>query len=151
MTSRIEVAAEASLTHQLKALNKMADHMSGALSRKQLGLRYPEVTIVGVVGTFGPQTVMDISRLAGFDKSQTSRAVAAMVARGILTRAGNDKDGRSMIISLTSEGGAIFRNIGPVLHKRDDVLYSSLSETERMALRHLLDKVLSSHGCGVAS
>jgi DNA-binding MarR family transcriptional regulator len=146
MASTNEPGADASLTYRLKALTKIADRMSSELSRDKLGVPYPEASIIAAIGTFGPQTVMDISRRANLDKSQASRTVDAMLAKDLLARAGNDKDGRSVIISLTVEGKKIFKKIGPTLEKRDGDLYQSLNDAERLALRFLLDKVLAAHG-----
>lgn len=146
MASTNEPGADASLTYRLKALTKIADRMSSEMSRDKLGVPYPEASIIAAIGTFGPQTVMDISRRANLDKSQASRTVEAMLSKEILARTGNDKDGRSVIISLTAEGRKIFKKIGPTLDKRDNDLYQGLNEAERVALRFLLDKILASHG-----
>jgi DNA-binding MarR family transcriptional regulator len=143
--------ADASLTYRLKALTRIADRMSSELSREKLGVPFPEASIIAAVGTFGPQTVMDISRRANLDKSQASRAVEVMLGKEILARTGNDKDGRSVIISLTAEGRKIFKKIGPTLEKRDSDLYQGLNEAERVALRFLLDKILASHGWDAGS
>lgn len=89
---------------------------------------------------------MDICRHAHLHKSQASRTVNAMLAKEILARAGNDRDGRSVIISLTDEGRRIFGEIGATLRSRDSALYHGLNEAERMALGNLLDKALASHG-----
>jgi|SRR3954463_10958262 DNA-binding MarR family transcriptional regulator len=144
--STIESRPDESLTYRLKALTKIADRMSAELSREKLGLPYPEATVIGVVGTFGPQTIMDISRRANLDKSQASRTVDALLAKGILGRTGNQQDGRSVIISLSAEGRRVFRKVGPTMDRRDKELYECLSEPESEALRYLLDKILTSHG-----
>jgi DNA-binding MarR family transcriptional regulator len=144
--STIESRPDESLTYRLKALSKIADRMSAELSREKLGLPYPEASIIGVIGTFGPQTIMDISRRANLDKSQASRTVEALLAKGILGRMGNEQDGRSVIISLSAEGRKIFRKVGPTMDRRDRELYECLSEPESEALRYLLDKILASHG-----
>ncbi|KAA0998339.1 winged helix DNA-binding protein [Paraburkholderia panacisoli] len=144
--STIESRPDESLTYRLKALTKIADRMSAELSREKLGLPYPEASIIGVIGTFGPQTIMDISRRANLDKSQASRTVDALLAKGILGRTGNEQDGRSVIISLSAEGRKIFRKVGPTMDRRDRELYECLSEPESEALRYLLDKILASHG-----
>ncbi|MFL9959955.1 MarR family transcriptional regulator [Paraburkholderia sediminicola] len=144
--STIESRPDESLTYRLKALAKIADRMSAELSREKLGLPFPEASIIGVIGTFGPQTIMDISRRANLDKSQASRTVDALLAKGILGRMGNEQDGRSVIISLSAEGRKIFRKVGPTMNLRDRELYQCLSEPESEALRYLLDKILASHG-----
>jgi DNA-binding MarR family transcriptional regulator len=89
---------------------------------------------------------MDISRRANLDKSQASRTVDALLAKGILGRTGNQQDGRSVIISLSAEGRRVFRKVGPTMDRRDKELYECLSEPESEALRYLLDKILTSHG-----
>ena len=144
--STIASAPGESLTYRLKALTKIADRMSGELSREKLGLPYPEASIIGVIGTFGPQTIMDISRRANLDKSQASRTVDAMLAKGVLARTTNDQDARSVIISLSADGRKIFKKVAPTMDRRDKQLYQCLSEPETEALRYLLDKILTAHG-----
>ncbi|MGF6603557.1 DNA-binding MarR family transcriptional regulator [Paraburkholderia sp. GAS448] len=135
-----------SLTYRLKALNKIAERMSSELSRGKIGLSMPEATIVGVLGAFGPQTIMDIARRSNLDKSQASRTSETLIGKGLLSRTASDQDGRSVIISLTPEGRKIFRKIVPMVEKRDKELYKCLSEPEMDALRYLLDKLLEAHG-----
>ncbi|MGF6851756.1 MarR family winged helix-turn-helix transcriptional regulator [Paraburkholderia sp. CI3] len=144
--SIIESGPHESLTYRIKALNKIADRMSAELSREKLGVPYPEASIIGVLGTFGPQTIRDISRRANLDKSQASRTVDALLAKGFLGRTASDKDGRSVIISLTSDGRKIFKKVAPTIDRRDTELYQCLSEPESEALRYLLDKILAAHG-----
>lgn len=135
-----------SLTYRLKALTKIADRMSSELSREKLGVPYPEASVIGVVGHFGPQTIMDISRRTNLDKSQASRTVEALIAKSILFRDKSAVDGRSVIITLTSEGKKIYKRIDPVMERRDKALFRGLSENETAALEFLLDKLLVSHG-----
>jgi DNA-binding MarR family transcriptional regulator len=144
--SSIETQPDESVTYRLKALNKIADRLSSELSREKLGVPYPEASIIGVIGTFGPQTVKGISHRANLDKSQASRTVDAMLAKGVLERTDNDADGRSVIISLTAEGRKIFKKVGPTMQTRDHRLYNCLSEAESEALLYLLDKILAFHG-----
>lgn len=133
-------------TYRLKALSKIADRMSSELSRDRLGLPYPEASVIGVVGTFGPQTIMDISRRANLDKSQASRTIEALLAKGMLASAENDQDGRSVIISLTAAGKKIFKKVGPTMEKRDHELYGCLLASELETFRQLLDKILAAQG-----
>jgi DNA-binding MarR family transcriptional regulator len=142
----IESGPEESRTYRLKALSKIADRLSAELSREKLGVPYPEASIIGVIGTFGPQTIMDISRRANLDKSPASRTVDALLAKGVLGCTTNDQDARSVIISLTADGRRIFKKVGPTMDRRDKELYQCLSEPETEALRYLLDKILASHG-----
>jgi len=135
-----------SLTYRLKALNKIADKMSSELSRDKLGLPYPEASVIAVVGTYGPQTIMEISRRANLDKSQASRTIEALLAKEMLTSGENDQDGRSVIISLTAAGKKTYKKIRPTMEKRDQNLFGCLLDPELDALRYLLDKVLTAQG-----
>ncbi|CAG4888659.1 MarR family winged helix-turn-helix transcriptional regulator [Paraburkholderia saeva] len=144
--TKTDPTPDESLTYRLKALSKIADRMSSELSRGKLGLPMPEAMIIGVLGAFGPQTVMDISRRSNLDKSQASRTTETLIGKGLLSRTASDQDGRSVIISLMPEGRKIFRKIAPMVEKRDTELYRCLSEPEMDALRYLLDKLLESHG-----
>ncbi|WP_185219119.1 MarR family winged helix-turn-helix transcriptional regulator [Paraburkholderia dinghuensis] len=135
-----------SLTYRLKALNRIADRKSSELAREQLGLPYPEANVIAVIGTFGPQTLMDISRRANLDKGQASRTVEALLSREMVASGSNRQDGRSVIISLTASGKKVFRKVGPTMKIRDQDLYSCLDDSEVATLRYLLDKVLTASG-----
>ncbi|CAB3802763.1 hypothetical protein LMG28688_05633 [Paraburkholderia caffeinitolerans] len=142
----ITEAPDQSLTYRLKALSKIADRKSSELARDKLGLSYPEATVLSVVGTFGPQTIRDISRRGNLDKGQASRTVESLIAQQILTKTSNDADGRSVLIGLSAGGRKIFRKVGPAMEKRDKELYKGMEEEELQALRYLLDKALSVNG-----
>jgi DNA-binding MarR family transcriptional regulator len=142
----ITEAPDQSLTYRLKALSKIADKKSSEFARDKLGLSYPEAIVVSVVGTFGRQTIGDISRRGNLDKSQTSRTVEGLLAQSMLTKTDNDADGRSVVIGLSAAGRKIFRKVGPAMEKRDKELYRGMEEEELQALRYLLDKALSING-----
>lgn len=130
------------LTSQVKALSRITDRISGEVSRNTLGLPFPEASAIGVVGTYGPQPLMDVARRCNLDKSQASRIAESLIARQLLTREANDSDGRSVIVSLTAEGRKIFKKIGPMMTTLDANIYGRLSEPEAQALGYLLDKLL---------
>ncbi|MFX1766868.1 MarR family transcriptional regulator [Paraburkholderia sp. A1RI-2L] len=142
----ITAAPDQSLTYRLKALSKIADKKSGEVARDRLGLSYPEAIVLSVVGTFGQQTIRDISRRGNLDKGQASRTVESLIAQEMLTKSSNDADGRSVVIGLSADGRKIFKKVGPAMERRDKELYKGMEEEELLALRYLLDKALSING-----
>jgi DNA-binding MarR family transcriptional regulator len=131
------------LTYRIHALNKLTER--GASERIQLktGVTMPEGRVVLAVGAFGPFSIMNLARHANLDKSQASRAADALIQRGLLQRQPSAEDGRVVMVSLTTEGMAVYRKLLPLSRKWNDDLMSTLTEAERTALSRALDKVIA--------
>jgi DNA-binding MarR family transcriptional regulator len=75
--------------------------LAGALSRGAalryragFGVTLMEWRALALLGDFAPTTLQALARQAGLDKSQVSRVVSGLVARGLVRRATGRADGR---------------------------------------------------------
>lgn len=103
-----------------------------------------EWRILGMLGAYAPMSLQGLAREVALDKSQASRAVSAMIERGLLQRDSDATDGRGVQLSLTVQGRALYRKVFPRAVKRNEELLSVLSEEERRVLDRALD-VLTEH------
>jgi DNA-binding MarR family transcriptional regulator len=72
------------------------------------------------------------------EKSWVSRAVDAMVERGLVTKEPNPSDARSWLVTLTDDGVRTVQELEQTLDSHAEQLLSALSERERSAVEHSL-------------
>jgi DNA-binding MarR family transcriptional regulator len=143
MKAAAKAGLEQFLTYRMHVLNKLSDRGIGERYQTKLGITLPEARVIASVGSFGPFSIMDLAKHANLDKSQASRAAEALIQRGLVARAQSPEDGRSVVISLTPEGRALFRKVMPIARKWNADLFACLDEAQAKALGQALDKVIA--------
>lgn len=128
-------------------LNRLAEVSSliGAQAnqtRYELGAR--DWRIIGLLGAFAPMSLNALAQEAGVDKSQASRSVSDLIARGYIKRDVDAADGRGVSLTLSREGRALYRRVFPKAVERNESMLAVLSAQERDVLERALDK-LSTH------
>lgn len=86
----------------------------------------------------GPLPLSELGTRVSLEKSWVSRAVDAMVERGVVTKEPNPSDARSWLVTLTDEGVRTVQELNQTLDSHADQLLSSLSDRERSAVEHSL-------------
>jgi DNA-binding MarR family transcriptional regulator len=86
----------------------------------------------------GPLPLSELGSRVMLEKSWVSRAVDAMVARGLVTKEPNPLDARSWLVTLTDDGERTVRELSATLDQHAEQLLSSLGEKERAAVQNSL-------------
>ncbi len=86
----------------------------------------------------GPLPLSELGNRMCLEKSWVSRAVDAMVERGLVTKEPNPSDARSWLVTLTGDGERTVRELNQTLDMHAGQLLASLSERERSAVEHSL-------------
>ncbi|MDE1184378.1 MarR family transcriptional regulator [Paraburkholderia sp.] len=144
MKASAKAGLEQFLTYRLHVLNKLAERGIGERYQTKLGVTLPEARVIASVGSFGPFSIMDLARHANLDKSQASRAAEALIGQNLMARETSTLDGRVVLVSLTTDGRALYRKIMPIARKWNLDLFDCLDESEHAALSDALDKVIAS-------
>ena len=144
MKASAKAGLEQFLTYRLHVLNKLAERGIGERYQEKLGVTVPEARVIASVGSFGPFSIMDLARHANLDKSQASRAAEALIRQGLVKREASEEDGRVVLVSLTTEGRALYRRVMPIARKWNVDLFACLDEKEQATLSDALDKVIES-------
>ncbi len=103
----------------------------------------------------GPLSLSELGTRVTLEKSWVSRAVDAMVKRGLVRKEPNPSDARSWIVALTDEGVRTASELDRTLDTHAEQLLGSLSARERAAVESsllLLLKVLredTAANCGL--
>ena len=82
----------------------------------------------------GPLPLSELGTRVCLEKSWVSRAVEAMVERGVVTKEPNPEDARSWLVTLTAEGVSRVEELNQTLDSHAEELLSSLSDRERAAV-----------------
>jgi DNA-binding MarR family transcriptional regulator len=90
------------------------------------------------LGRSGPLSLVDLGARVCLEKSWVSRAVDAMVLRGLVTKEPNPQDARSWLVTLTAEGGRTVAELNRTLDEHADQLLGALGERERAGVEQSL-------------
>ncbi len=132
---------DAFMPYQLSVASNAVSDRIARTYRVQFGLKIPEWRLLAVLGQGTPRTQRDLVAQTCMDKVTVSRASAALVARGVVTRADCPADGRSHRLALTQAGAALYARIAPVALARERALLACLSRDEQAQLAALLRRL----------
>ena len=134
------------LPYQLSIASNAVSARIAEQYRKRFALKTTEWRIMAVLGDSGPLTQRELSQMTLMDKVPVNRACKTLEDRGLVQRKPNEKDGRSHLLELTTEGRAVHSRIMPLALKIEAELFSVLSEEEQDALRDMLVRLRDNAG-----
>ena len=82
-----------------------------------------------------------LAERAGLDRAQTSRAVSALVQKGLVVRTPRPGNRREVLLHLTERGRALYAALLPRVAAINQELLSVLSETEVATLDALVQRL----------
>ena len=109
--------------------------------RQRFGLSVPEWRVMAVLGDSGPHTQRELTSMTIMDKVAVNRACKVLEDRGLAVRRPNAQDGRSHLLELTAEGGAMHGQIMPLALEMERRLFARFSDEEVDTFRTLLKRV----------
>jgi DNA-binding MarR family transcriptional regulator len=126
-------------------LNRLAAEVSAALSgeyRARYGLDIPEWRVLATLGFRDEAcSAQYIAQCTRTHKSTISRAVTALMDRGLIERVANADDRREFSLRLTGRGRALYEELIPRLLRKERDILSCLSAQERQDFAALLGKI----------
>src|SRR5215213_8668413 len=97
-TGTAVVVLERFLPYRLNVLANVVSNALAQIYEERFGLTIPGWRVVATLGQYGVRTARDIAAHGVMHKSTVSRAVSALEARGLVTRAGNPDDMREELL-----------------------------------------------------
>jgi len=122
------------LSYRIHRLANALSRGAAARYRRDFDVSLMEWRIIALLGGFAPLTLKELSRQSGLDKSLASRAVAGLVARGLVLRAGGRADAREVALRLSAEGRRAHAGLMRAADERDAAFHACLTEEERAVL-----------------
>jgi DNA-binding MarR family transcriptional regulator len=139
-----ELALELFLPYRLSIATQT---ISAALSKQygdRFGLTVPQWRVMAVLGRFAPLSANQVCQRTVMDKVAVSRAVAALLQRGLIERTTDTADRRRSALRLSKRGRVLHQQIVPLALAYERRLLSALTPKERETLSLVLDKLLQS-------
>jgi DNA-binding MarR family transcriptional regulator len=122
------------LSYRIHRLANALSRGAALRYRREFGVSLMEWRILALLGGFAPLTLKDLARESGLDKSQASRAVAALVGRGLVLREIGPEDGREVALRLSAKGQRTYEGLMRAARERDAAFAACLTEPERAVL-----------------
>ena len=129
------------VSQRILVLSNLLRRAAGLRYRRLLGLQAGEWGVVAELGHRSPCTLNDLSGRIGVDKTQLSRTVARLIARGLVRRKPNPHDNREVRLSLTPQGQDCHAAIMRAGRNANLSLLADLSARERKQLVELIERV----------
>lgn len=133
-------------TQVLLTLNRAANVVTYDLEssvHRPRGLSWSAFRLLFVTWLAGPIEPKSAARLTGMSRAAVSNLAKTLVASGLLERARDEHDGRSVQLSLSEQGRAEMAETYREHNEREYAWASVLTEAEQHILVMLLDKLIT--------
>ena len=138
------------LPYQLSIASNAVSALISERYRSRFGLKVTEWRVMAVLGDQGSHggklTQRDLTEATLMDKVAVNRACKVLEERGLVERVANESDGRSHLLTLTSDGEAIHSEVMPAARAAERELCDGLNEAEEAALRSMLARLRARAG-----
>ena len=128
------------VSQRILVLSNLLRRAAGLRYRRLLDLQAGEWGVVAELGHRSPCTLNDLSARIAVDKTQLSRTVARLIARGLVRRKPNPRDNREVRLSLTPKGEACYGTIMRAGAAANRTLLADLSPREQEQLVELIER-----------
>jgi DNA-binding MarR family transcriptional regulator len=129
------------ISYQVHTVANLLSRGAELRYRREFGVSLWEWRTVALLGAAEPQSLGDLARAAGIDKSQMSRVVSGLARRKLVARDANDADGRGVHLRLSKAGRKLYGGLIGAAAQRDATLRNCLSASERTIFERALSKL----------
>jgi DNA-binding MarR family transcriptional regulator len=106
-----------------------------------LGLGGPQTIYLTELYKMGDGRMNDMIEGMPFHKSHATRVIADLQERGLLEKLSDPADARAVLLHLTKSGIIAAKAVLAVLNEWDELMFSSLSETEKNQMEAIYRKM----------
>jgi DNA-binding MarR family transcriptional regulator len=130
------------LSYRLHVVANLLSRGAAMRYKREFGVSLWEWRTIALLGPpQAPLSLNDLAAAAGLDKSQMSRVVAGLVARGLVARGADESDGRGVRLALTRSGERVCEGLIRAAGERNAAFLGCLSRSERECLEGALRKL----------
>jgi DNA-binding MarR family transcriptional regulator len=129
------------LSYQLHQVANLLSRGAAMRYRREFGVSLWEWRTLALLGAHSPQSLNELASAAALDKSQMSRVVSGLIARGLVSRAADARDGRGIRLALTKAGTGVHLGLMRAASERNDAFLGCLGKSERACLERALAKI----------
>jgi DNA-binding MarR family transcriptional regulator len=130
------------LPFRLSVASNLVSRGIARIYEDEFGLTMTQWRIMAVLGGEEGLTAKELTALTALDKTAISRAASALVDRGLVARQAAPSDKRSVALSLSADGRAVYEKVMPRARAWERELAESLGEAEAALLSRALERVI---------
>lgn len=138
-------------------LTRLSNALRTNLTKRYLeefGLSIPEWRLLALVTRFSPVRFSELTSRSSMDKGQVSRTLQVMTKRGLTKmKVIKQRGSRAaaalaapVVVSVAPKGKALYQQVLPVARQRQAEILRQLSESDRLALYAILDRLFAMMG-----
>ncbi|RMH93442.1 MarR family transcriptional regulator [Lysobacter pythonis] len=140
-TPMLELELERFLPYRLSVLSNRISAAVANTYAERFGIGITEWRLIAVLGRFNGLSANEVAERTAMDKVAVSRAVARLIAGGLVERDTHGDDRRRSVLALSRAGRRMHARIAPLALAIEQKLLASLDDEERTRLAQLLDKL----------
>jgi len=130
------------ISYQLHTVANLLSRGAELRYRREFGVSLWEWRTIALLGASDdPQSLGDLARAAGIDKSQMSRVVSGLAKRKLVVRDANDADGRGVHLRLSKTGRKLYGGLIGAAAERDAAFRRCLTSSEKLVFEKALAKL----------
>lgn len=129
------------LSYRMHEVANLVSRSASVRYKREFGVLLWEWRTIALLGAKQMLALKDLAKAAGLDKSQISRVVAGLTARGLVLRQIDENDGRKIRLSLTTAGQSLYESLIRVSGERNVAFLNCMTQTEKRTLASILDKI----------
>ncbi len=130
------------LPYRLSILAQLVSEALHDLYADRFGLTVTQWRVMAALGRFAPLTASEVGQRIVMDKVAVSRAVTALLRRGLVERVTDRSDRRRASLRLSPRGKALHARIVPIALDYEKRLVAALDAGERRRFDVLADRLL---------
>ncbi|VCU68695.1 Transcriptional regulator SlyA [Pigmentiphaga humi] len=137
------VRCEELLNYRIARLLSVSGALLIRLCEGRFGISRREWRLIAMLADYGTLSPSELARCAHTDRPLVSRAINALVDKGLLARGGGDGDRRRSAVSLTDKGWALHAELFPLTSDINTRILTTLEPDEIDALDRALGRLTS--------
>lgn len=134
-----DFALERFVPYRLSVITNTISAAIAADYGARYGVTIPEWRALAALGRFAPLSAGEIAARTAMDKVQVSRALARLIADGLVARRAHGEDRRRAALELTAAGRRLHDGIVPLARAKEAELLAPLDAAARADLERMLD------------
>lgn len=131
------------LPYRLSIASLLVSDVIASAYVRLFALTVPEWRLIAVLAESAGVTQQQIGVKTRMDKVTVSRAAIALTTRGLILRAPNPDDGRSHLLSLTTEGHALYKLVVPQALNLEKTLFGAIPPEDLERFSVTLDQIMA--------
>jgi DNA-binding MarR family transcriptional regulator len=131
---------ESNLAYRISMLNFLLGKATARVYGEE-GLSSHQWKVLSVLNAYAPMPARAIEKWVTLDKAAISRTVRELLNRGLVERKLNSVDARTIEISLSQPGQALYSRVATQLAALQSHLFENVTKTEQRSIFSALDKV----------